>query len=62
MGRLHPKISLQTLRKMGMFPLRWEAKRRCIEFWHRVMNMGEERLGKRSAKAVCTKGACGKGI
>ena len=32
-----------------MLPLRWEAKVRCIEFWHRVMNMGEERLMKKAA-------------
>ena len=44
---MHPKTSLQM--EMGMLPLRWEAKRRCIEFWHRVMNMGEEKLVKRAA-------------
>ena len=44
---MHPKTSLQM--EMGMPPLRWEVKRRCIEFWHRVMNMGEERLVKRAA-------------
>ena len=32
-----------------MLPLRREAKIRCIEFWHRVVNMGEERLMKRAA-------------
>ena len=37
--RLHPKTSLQI--EMGMLPLRWEAKKRCIEFWHRIKNMGE---------------------
>ena len=41
-GRLHPKTSLHI--EMGMLSLRWEAKRRTIEFWHRVMTMGEERL------------------
>ena len=30
---------------MGLLPLKWEAKTRCIEFWHKVM-MGEERLVK----------------
>ena len=49
-GRLHPKTSLQM--EIGMLPLRWEAKIRCIEFWHRVMNMGGERLVKRAAMEV----------
>ena len=39
-GRLYPKTSLQI--EMGLLPLKWEAKRRCIEFWHKVMTMGEE--------------------
>ena len=29
-GRLHPKTSLQI--EMGLFPLKWEATKRCIEF------------------------------
>ena len=36
-GKLHPKTSLQT--EMGLLPLKWEAKKRCIEFWHKVMTM-----------------------
>ena len=46
-GRLHPKTSLQI--EMGLLPLKWEAKMRCIQFWHKVMTMGEERLVKRVA-------------
>ena len=34
-GRLHPKTSLQV--EMGLLPLKWEAKTRCIEFWHKVI-------------------------
>ena len=41
-GRLHPKTSLQI--EMRLLPLKWEAKTRCSEFWHKVMTMGEERL------------------
>ena len=44
-GRLHPKTSLQI--ETGLLPLKWEAKKRCIEFWHKVMTKGEERLVKR---------------
>ena len=29
-GRLHPKTSLQI--EMGLLSLKWEAKKRCIEF------------------------------
>ena len=25
---------------MGLLPLKWEAKMRCIELWHKVMMMG----------------------
>ena len=34
-GRLHPKTSLQI--EMRLLPLKWEAKTRCIEFWHKVI-------------------------
>ena len=34
---------------MGLRPLKWEAKTRCIELWHKVITMGEERLVKRVA-------------
>ena len=34
-GRLHPKTSLQI--EMGLLPWKWEAKMRCIQFWHKVM-------------------------
>ena len=54
-GRLHPKTSLQI--EMGLLPWKWEAKMRCIQFWHKVMTMGEERLVKRVAmEALSLKG------
>ena len=31
-GRLHPKTSLQI--EIALLPLKWEAKKRCIEFSH----------------------------
>ena len=46
-GRLHPKTSLQI--EMGLLPLKCEAKKRGIEFCHKVMTMREERLVKRVA-------------
>ena len=36
-GKLHTKTSLQI--EMGLVPSKWEAKKRCIEFWHKVMTM-----------------------
>ena len=54
-GRLHPMTSLQI--EMGLLPWKWEAKMRCIQFWHKVMTMGEERLVKRVAmEALSLKG------
>ena len=54
-GRLHPTTSLQI--EMGLLPLKWEAKKRCIEFWYKVTTMGEERLVKRLAmEALSRKG------
>ena len=42
---------------MGLLPLKWEAKKTCIEFWYKVMMMGEERLVKRVAmEALSLKG------
>ena len=43
-GRLHPKVSLQF--ELNILPLEWEAMKRCIEFWVRVMRMSENRLLK----------------
>ena len=43
-GRLHPKVSLQF--ELNILPLEWEAIKRCIEFWAKVMRMGENRLLK----------------
>ena len=53
---LHPKTSLQI--EMGLLPLKWEARRRkCIEFWHKAMTIGEERLVKRvGMEALSLKG------
>ena len=41
-GRLHPRVSLQF--EMQMVPLSFEAKKRCIEFWVKVMRMESNRL------------------
>ncbi len=43
-GRLHPLVSLQY--ELNMMPLRWEGRKRCIEFWIKVMRMDKERLMK----------------
>ena len=43
-GRLHPKVSL--LVEMGVLPLEWVAKLKCVEFWYRVRKLGDERLVK----------------
>ena len=41
-GRLHPKVAL--LFEMKMLPLKWEARSRCIDFWLKVLRMGDNRL------------------
>ena len=41
-GRLHPKVAL--LFEVMMLPLKWEARSRCIDFWLRVLRMGDNRL------------------
>ena len=46
-GRLHPKVSL--LVEMEVLPLEWVAKLKCVEFWYRVMKLGDERLVKHVA-------------
>ena len=38
-GRLHPLVSLQY---ELMMPLRWEGRKRFIEFWIKVMRMDKE--------------------
>ena len=54
-GKLHTKTSLQI--EMGLVPSKWEAKKRCIEFWHKGMTMGQERLVKRvGMEALSLKG------
>ena len=30
--------------EMMMLPLVWEARRRCVEFWVRMMRMEEKRI------------------
>ena len=42
MERLHPRVSLPF--EMQMVPLRFEAKKRCIDFWVKVMRMKGNRL------------------
>ena len=32
--RAHPKVGLQF--EMEMLPLKWEAKKKCVEFWLKV--------------------------
>ena len=41
-GRLHPKVSLQV--EFNTLPLKWKAIKRYVEFWEKVMRMGENRL------------------
>ena len=41
---MHPKVSL--LFELNTLPLKWEGMKRCIEFWVKVMRMGEGRLLK----------------
>ena len=43
-GRLHPRVALQY--EMMMLPLVWVARRRCIEFWLKVMRMEDKRVIK----------------
>ena len=42
LGRQHQRVALQH--EMMMLPLIWEARRRCIEFWLKVMGMDDRRL------------------
>ena len=46
-GRLHPKVSL--LVETEVLPLKWVTKLKCVEFWYRVMKLGDERLVKHVA-------------
>ena len=41
-GHRHPRVALQY--EMMMLPLIWEAERRCIEFWLKVMGMDDRKL------------------
>ena len=36
-----------------MLPLEWVAKLKCVEFWYRVMKLGDERLVKHVAVEAC---------
>ena len=42
LGRRHPRVALQY--EMMMLPLIWEARRRCIVFWLKVIGMNDRRL------------------
>ena len=44
LGRLHPLVSLQF--EMDMLPLKWEAIKRVIGFWVKVMRVDDDRLVK----------------
>ena len=41
-GWQHPRVALQY--EMMMQPLVWEARRRFVEFWWRMMRMEEKRI------------------
>ena len=41
---MHLKVSL--LFELNTLLLKWEGMKRCIEFWVKVMRMGEDRLLK----------------
>ena len=41
---MQPLVSLQY--ELNMMPLRWEGRKRFIEFWIKVMRMDKERLMK----------------
>ena len=41
-GRLHPRVSLHF--EMQLVPLKFEAKKRCVEFWVKVLRMEGNRL------------------
>ena len=41
-GWQHPRVALQY--EMMMLPLVWEARRRFVEFWWRMMRMEEKRI------------------
>ena len=49
-SKLHSKVSLQF--EMGMLPLEWEAKKRCIEFWWRILRFDDDRLVRQVALEV----------
>ena len=40
-GGLHRKLSL--LFELNTLPLKWTGMKRCIEFWVKVMRIGEDR-------------------
>ena len=45
-SRLHLKVALQFEMRMMPRPVIWEANRRSIEFWLKVLRMGDDRLVK----------------
>ena len=38
-NRRHPKVSVQI--EMDMLPIQWEARKRCIMFWMKVLRMAD---------------------
>ena len=52
---LHPKVSL--LFELNTLLLKWEGMKRCIQFWVKVMRMGEDRLLKQVMMEVMELGS-----
>ena len=40
---------VSLLVEMGVLPLEWVAKLKCVEFWYRVRKLGDKRLVKHVA-------------
>ena len=54
-NRLHPRTSLEI--EMDLLPVDWEAKKRCMGFWFKVLQMKPERLIRSIAEEVLEKGS-----
>ena len=54
-NRLHPRTSLEM--EMDLLPVVWAAKKRCMDFWFKVLQMKPERLISSIAKEVLEKGS-----
>ena len=59
-GSLHPKTSLMM--EMGLLPVVWEARVRCMQFWYKILmsNVYEGRLLRKVALRAVEwgKGCC----